>query len=251
MGREGVKSDETLFEILEALKRLGGAGATEIADNVGIAKSTAHRHLTVLHRNEFIVKDDDQYRLGLRFLDYGGHVCAENEHYQAVKPKVRELAEETGELAQFIVEDHGLGVYVFRESGEKAVTTEARVGKRVPLHHTSAGKAILAQLPTERVDNIIARHGLPRRTDNTITDSDELYSDLEQIRERGYAFDMDEHIKGLWAIGAPIMSPDGEVLGGLSVAGPTHRMKDDEFQEEVPKLLLGLINELELNMTYS
>ncbi len=246
-----MKSDETLFAVVETLKELDGAGATAVADRLGIAKSTAHRHLTALERNEYVVKRGEEYRLGLRFLDLGGYVCTADEQYRMIRPKVRELAEETDELAQFIVEEHGRGVFVFRESGDKAVTTEARIGKRVPLHHTSAGKAILAHLPDERVDEILDARGLPSRTENTITDREELHADLDRIRERGYAFDMDEHIKGLWAMGAPIESPGGGVLGGLSVAGPTHRMKDDEFQDEVHGLLLGLVNELELNLTYS
>jgi DNA-binding IclR family transcriptional regulator len=248
---DGVQSDETLIALLETLQETGGAGVTALADRLPFAKSTIHRHLRVLAANEFVVRDGDEYRLGLRFLDLGGDVRTTIDHAPMVKETVEKLAAETGELVQFIVEEHGRGVFVYRRAGDDAVRTEARVGKRVPLHHTSAGKAVMAHLPEERVDDVVDRHGLPGRTGNTITDRESLDAELAAIRERGYAFDMDEHISGLWAMGAPVTRPDESVLGGLSIAGPTNRVKAAEVQSAFETSLLGRINELELNMSYS
>lgn len=247
----GVKSDETLFEILDVLQERGEAGITEIAAEIGVANSTVHRHVTTLYDHEFVVKCDGRYRLGYRFLDYGGHVRAGDDLIRELQPRVRKLAEETGEAAQFIVEEHGRGVYVYRESGENAVRTKARIGRRFPLHHGSAGKAILAELPEQRVREIVDRHGLCARTDETVTDKAELTNELETIRKEGVAFNMGENIEGVWAVGAPVMRPNGEVLGGLSVAGPTHRMKKEWFKQELPDLILGTVNEFEITVTYS
>lgn len=248
---ETVQSDETLFRIIEGLKQLNGAGVTELADEYDLSKSTVHRHLNTLRHHEFVFKEGETYRLGLRFLEVGGYVRARSEMYEVVRPKVRQLAEDTSELIQFIVEDHGYGIFVFREQGSKGVETEARIGKRVHLNHLSAGKAILAHLPEEKVNEIIERRGLPSKTQHTITDEAELFDELDAIRDQGYAFDMGEHIEGLWAVGAPVHTPDGDVLGALSIAGPTHRMKGEWYKQELPEDLLATINEIELNITYS
>lgn len=245
-----VKSVDTAFRILEHLEREDGARVTEVADALDVAKSTAHRHLKTLQHIEYLVKEGDTYRLGLRFLELGEYISTREKAYVLAHKKVKELAEETDERAQFLVEEHGRLVYVHRETGRHAVETDPGIGKRVDIHASSAGKAILAHLPDHRIDEIISQHGLPQFTEHTITDPDDLFAALETIRERGYAFNDEESIDGLRAVGVPVLSNDG-VVGALSVSGPTHRLKNDWFTNEIPDLLLGITNELELNLKYS
>lgn len=243
---------ETSLEVVSKLKELDGARVTELAEEMGIAPSTAHSHLATLEENNYVVKEGDVYRLGLKFLDFGEFVRGNNEYYSMAKSKVNRLAEETGGRAHFIVEEHGEGVYVYTTSGKHGVETFARDGRRLELYRAAAGKAILAYLPPERVDEIIDDRGLARRTANTITDRDELFDELERIRERdGIGFNMEEQIVGIRAVGAPVRTPDGTVIGGLSVSGPTHRMKDDRLYEELPDVVLGTANELELEIEYA
>ena len=148
------------------------------------------------------------------------------------------------------VEEHGRGVFVFRESGNQAVRTKTRLGRRVYLHHVSAGKAILAHLPEERVEAIIDRHGLPPKTEQTITDPELLFDHLEGIRERGYVFDEEEHIRGLYSLAVPLEFGEDNVIGAMSIAGPPHRIQNEAEQEELVQLLTGVANEIELNLTY-
>jgi DNA-binding IclR family transcriptional regulator len=122
---------------------------------------------------------------------------------------------------------------------------------QVHLHCTALGKAILAYLPEERVREIIDTHGLPERTDATITDEEELFDELEGIRDRGYARDMEERVAGLLCVAAPIRNLDGDPLGAISVSGPTSRMKGERFDEEVPEELTSTANVIELNLNYS
>jgi DNA-binding IclR family transcriptional regulator len=119
------------------------------------------------------------------------------------------------------------------------------------LHSVAAGKSILAHMSEEDVWQIIEDRGLPKITENTITDSETLFEELEMIREQGYSVNDQENLDGLKAIGAPILGADGQVIGALSVSGPTHRMKGEYFESELPDLLLGVVNELELNIAYS
>jgi DNA-binding IclR family transcriptional regulator len=250
-GKDRVKTTQTALVILEHLRENNGMGITELASESGLAKSTVHRHLSTLCDEGYVVKEGDTYHIGLRFLNFGENAKNRKEEYSMAEEKVEELAEETEERVQFIVEEHGYSVYVHRALGRHAVRTDPGIGKRIPLHSVAAGKSILAHMSEEDVWQIIEDRGLPKITKNTITDSETLFEELEMIREQGYSVNDQENLDGLKAIGAPILGADGQVIGALSVSGPTHRMKGEYFESELPDLLLGVVNELELNIAYS
>lgn len=246
-----VASTETLLSILEALEASGGARVTDLAGEIGMADSTVHSHLSTLKANGYVVKEGDIYQLGSRFLRFGEHVRNRRKAYEMAKPKVKMLAEETGERCQFIVEEHGRGVYLHRETGSRAVWTDSGLGKRIYLHATAAGKALLAALSDESVKEIIEQWGMPALTTNTITEPDELRKELTMVRERGYATNREENTDGLHAVGVTVHGENDKVVGALSISGPSHRMKGDLFEQDIPDLLLGTANELGLNIEYS
>lgn len=246
-----VRTVERSFEILDALRELDGAGITELGEYTGLPNSTIHRHLSTLRSQGHVVKENDLYHVGLSFLKFGEYVQSRKLAFRLAKEKVAELAEETDERCQFLVEDNGRGVYIHVSTGERAVETDSRVGERVYLHSTSIGWAILANMPESRVEAILDRWGLPKLTEHTVTDRDELYAGLAQVREEGVAYNREANVEGLRSVGVPVMSPTGEVVGALSISGPTHRMKGERYTEELPNLLLGTANELELNLKYS
>jgi DNA-binding IclR family transcriptional regulator len=246
-----VKSDQRLLEILLGLKELDGAGVTELAEHLDLAKSTVHNHLSTLYDAKFVTKEGTEYHLGLRFLDLGEAARLHRTESDRIKRKVDSLADQTEERAQFIVEEHGFGVYLYRSRGEKAVSTDSRIGRHIPIHATAAGKAILANLPEERTQAILDDVELSPLTEHTITDYDELMEELETIRERGYATNIEESTTGLRAVGAPILRPDGSVVGAISISGPTHRLKGEIFEQEFPDLVMGATNEIELNISFS
>jgi DNA-binding IclR family transcriptional regulator len=240
-----------LFAVLERLKASNGMGVSELARQVDMSKGAIHRYLQTLVDEGYAVKDDGTYQLALRFLDYGAYVRNQYPFNEYIQPKVKQLAEQTGERAQYLVEEHGQGIYLHRERGENAVETDARVGKVVYLHTNAAGKAILSQLPEERVQEIIEEHGLVGQTGRTLTERESLFDELEEIRDRGYAINEEEHVRGLFAIGVPITDLEGNVLGGLSVSGPANRLKDRNEDQSVQQTLLGIEDEIELNLSYS
>lgn len=246
-----VKSVETTFRIIEALHERGGAGVTELATTLSYPKSTVHNHLQTLERNEYVVNDDGTYRVGSRFLELGAHARDRRAIYEVAQPEVDRIAEETGELSGVVVEEHGRGVFLHRAKGDRAVHVDTYAGKRIYLHGAALGKAILAHLPQERVDDVIDRHGLPALTENTITDRDELAAELADIRETGIAFDDEERLDGLRSVGAAITGSNGEVLGAISVAGPTTRLQDERFREALPDAVRSAVNVIDLNVTYS
>lgn len=236
-----------LFNIIDALEELDGAGITALSERTGIPNSTVHRYLSELVNTGYVVKRGQRYHLSLRFLELGEYVREREFSAQIIKPKVRQVAVQTGERANFVVKEAGTGVIMDIENGSNAVKTGIRVGQRIPLHCFAAGKAILAYLPEAEVEEIVAEGGLPSFTENTITAWDDLLDELAEIRERGYALDRGEYVEGLWCVGVPVLGPDEQVLGALSVAGPGHRMKKDWL----PDFMLGTANEVKLNVTYS
>lgn len=249
--KQPVKSTETTFEILEALKELDGAGVTELSNHLGLPKSNVHNYLSTLKQEEYVVKDGVIYHIGIRFLELGAYARNRMDIYQIAKSEVEKLAEETGELANLLIEEHGRGSYLHRAYGDQAVQVEAYTGTRVYLHSTALGKAILTHLPDDRVEEILDIHGMPPSTEETITDRPTLYDRLETIREQGYALDDEERLKGLRCVAAPILSNQNRVLGAISVSGPTNRIQDEHFHETVPTKLLEAVNVIELNVTYS
>lgn len=251
-GRSGlVQSDRRLTRILLGLQELERAGVTELANHLDFPKSTVYNHLSTLHDEEFITKDGTEYQIGLRFLDLGETARLTHVESDHIEGKVDALAKETEERAQFIVEEHGYGVYLYVSRGDKAVATDSRIGRHIPLHATSAGKVIMAHLPEERVRGIVDSVGLSSVTEHSVTDYDELQSELETVRETGYATNIEESTVGLRAVGAPIIRPDGVVVGAFSISGPTHRLKGDLFETEIPDLVRGAANEIELNISFS
>lgn len=244
-----IKATERSMAILEEIRRRDGAGVTELADHFGFSKSTVHDHLRTLEGAKYLVRDGDEYSVGLRFLDLGGHARGRQELYEVSREEIDDLVDETGEAAKIAVEEHGRGVYLYQSRGENAVRTDSHVGTRVYLHCCGIGKAILAHLPEERVTEIIDEYGLPRWTKYTITDEDELFDELETIRDRGVAIDNEERIRGLRCVATPVMR-DEEVIGAISVSGPTKRLDEDDIDRKID-LVRDTARVIELNAKYS
>lgn len=241
-----VQSVQTTFRVIESLQKLGEAGVTELAMDTGLAKSTVHKHLATLREESYVTAEENTYRLGARFLDLGGFVRESHYGGGRIKHRIRSLAEETGQVAHFAVPEHGRAVVLYRESGQEDVPTRSRIGKRMHLHQTSYGKAILAHLPDHRADAILDRPELPTATEHTITNPATLREELVDIRDSGYAINDKESTKGLRAIGAPILLDDGSVFGGCSIAGPEMRIDDDKIDD-----LLRITKQLELEIKYA
>lgn len=237
--------------VIRGLEELDGAGVTELATHLDMSKSAVYNHLTTLREHKFVVKDGDSYVLSLQFLLFGEYVRNQHILYQVGKSEIEKLAAETGEYAHLATEQHGLGVNLYKVQGEKAVGAAYQTSKlQKPdyLHFSATGKSILAHLPGERVDDIVDQYGLVRKTENTITDQDALFEELDRIRERGYATNDEEEIEGLQAIGAPIIDRDGEVLGSLSVSGPTNRINDREYHDMIVEKAVNAANVIEVNI---
>lgn len=241
----------TTCEILDALQENERMGVTAVAEEVGMAKGAVHRHLATLDEHEYVVNEGGEYRLSLRYLDMANHVKGMIGNYDVIAGELRNLASETGEIAQFATEEHGWVTYVHKATGESGIQTASSAGRREYMHSTSLGKAMLAEMDEDRVRAILDRHGMPGKTEHTLTDRDALFEDIERVRERGYALDDEENIEGLRCVAMPITGGDDDILGAVSVSGPVSRVTTDRVEDEITEALARSTNVIEINSKFA
>jgi len=247
-----IKSLVTSNKILQELQRLNGAGASKVAENLDIGRSTAYQYLSTLHSEGYIKKREKNYHIGLKYLNHG--MYARNRHpiIELARPSLNSLVEETGEIGWLTCEDNGKLVTLDVAVGQRDINTKfrGRIGNREFMHAHAGGKAILATYSNERVSEIVDTHGLPEYTDQTITDPETLFQELADIRDTGIAVNDEEAITGYRAVGAAV-TQDEETIGSITVGGPKSRLTGDQFHQSIPDLLRGVINEIDLRGSVS
>lgn len=246
-----VKATKNTFEIINALCELDGAGVSELADHLDMPTSTVHDYLRTLETEEYLVNDEGTYYIGGRFLELGEQFRARQKVYGVARPEINDLAQRTGEHANLMVEEHGLGIFLYKARGENAVQLDTHPGMRVHLQTTAMGKAILAHRPEAEVEAILDRHGLPAVTRKSITDRETLFDQFEMIRERGYSVDDEERVEGMRCVAAPITDPDDRAIAAVSVSVPKSRLQGEAFESTFPDMVLRTANVIEVNLTYS
>lgn len=246
-----LKTVETTSRILSALQRQGKAGVTELAHELDLSKGAVYNHLVTLRKQGFVVKKNDKYKLSNLFINYGKSVQQQSPLYTVGKQYVDQLADETEEYAHLMVEENGLGYYLYRERGENAIAEEFHARKNQKpdyLHHSSTGKAILAEFPRERVEEIIEEHGLPQSTEKTITTKEALFDELEKTRDRGYATYDGEEVSGTRAVGVAIVDEQSNTYGAISVSGAVTRLQGSRWEEEIPRQVKRMANLIEIDL---
>lgn len=246
-----LKTVDTASAVLEGLVELDGAGVTELADHLDVSKSTAYTYLKSLEGQEFVSKRGDTYRLSYRFLLLGEYVRNDSLLYRFGRGEVDRVAEELGHYAHLVVEEYGRGVSIYEAKGESAADyeyQETKLQRPSPLHVTASGKAILSQLPEERVDEVVDEHGLERWTEHTITEDAALREELETVRERGFAYNDEEEIEGFRAVAAPVCGADGSVLGAVTVSGPTSFLDDESLRTGLPEHVTTAATNVEVSI---
>jgi DNA-binding IclR family transcriptional regulator len=237
---------ERSFDIIEVIEREGPLGVSAIADEVSLPKSTVYTHLNTLTNGGYLLKEERQYRLSCTFLRLGATVQHDIELYQQGKAEVDDLAAETGERTNLVIEEDGLGTCVYATNPSGSTEAYMKLGEQRPMHATATGKAILAHMPAERVDDIVDRHGLTPFTDQTITTRDGLRDELAEIRDAGISFDNEESVDGLCCIATPVLVDD-EPLGSISVSGPCSQFTEPSRREELCEAVSNTANVIQLD----
>jgi DNA-binding IclR family transcriptional regulator len=201
-------------------------GVTELAERLGLHKSTVHRFMVNLDAAGLVERNPrtGRYRLGLRIFELGGLVMQQMNLWDEALPFLEGLVHDTGETGHLAVLDGGEAIYIERVEARRALRVPSAIGRGYPAHATNLGKVLLADLSRERVEAIVAERGLAAYTPHTITDLPRLEAELERIRALGYAVDNEEYDEGLRCIGAPVRDHSGHVVAALGIGGPVTRI---------------------------
>ncbi|WJY36552.1 IclR family transcriptional regulator [Streptomyces sp. P9-2B-2] len=244
----GVQSVDRAVTVLEILARHGEAAVTEVAEELGVHKSTAFRLLAVLENRGLVGQEQERgkYYLAAGVLRLAGAAAVRLDISQEGAPVCRELAAELGETVNIAVLEGDAAVNVTQARGPASVTAQNWLGRRTPLHATSSGKALLAYQPRAVREAVLARK-LPRLTERTVTSAAALRRELAEVVEQGFAVAIEELELGLRAVAAPVRAPDGSVIGAISVSVPAYRLAEERLPEVV-KATVSAAGELSRRM---
>lgn len=221
------------FSFDETEKRL-----TQIANELNIAKSTASRLLNTLAQEGFVKKDKEtqKYSLGTKILTLYGTLISNREVVKEARPILEELSAQTSESIQLGEIEGSNVIYVDRIKSTYPLQITSHIGLVYPLHCTSSGKLLLA-FQKEEIINQILEEEFIKYTSSTITDSDVLYKQLEEIKKNGYCYIENEFIDGIISIAAPIRDFDSKVIASISLAGPIQRINSNKAQQSINKVI--------------
>ena len=209
----------SVLEVLSASDR--PLGLTDLCQQMGLHKSTAHRSLMVLERNALIERTpDNRFRLGLKLYELGNRAVAQIDLRTRVHPFFERLASELGETVHLSVLRKTSIVYLDKVGPMRRVCNNSKAGKSNPVYCTSMGKAMLAFQPLETVERVISKIRFIRYTQKTLCSREALLDALEKVRHRGYAIDDEEIELGVRCVGAPIFNQNGRAIAAISVSGP-------------------------------
>ena len=220
--------------ILEALQSSpAGLCLKGVCDATKINKSTAHRFLKHLEREEYLLRTPaGAYLIGPRLAQMSACARKGASLQAAARPTLSDLWRSTHETVNLAVLDHGSVFYVDVMESPHEFRLVSRIGTRRPLHVTGLGKALTAFLPPSEYENTLTGITFQRLTPKSISNTSQLRAELEKVRRQGYAVDNEEALLGCRCVSAPILNSDNVAIGALSVAGPITRMS----QARVPAL---------------
>jgi DNA-binding IclR family transcriptional regulator len=207
-------------------------GLTELAQEVGLHKATAHRIMTTLLNYNYLekTKDGQKYKLGIRLASLGCSVVHRWDLRNIALPYMENLVEKFNETCDLSVFDGREIFYLEVMQSNHALTIAAKPGMRLPAHCTASGKVFLAHLPENKLQTFF-KLPLRKLTENTITQPQVLRENLSEIKEKGYAVDSEEMEMGIRAISTPIFDQAGEVIAAISIPGPTSRIENENIPE--------------------
>lgn len=223
-----IKSANRVIGILELLAPSGsGMKHKKIAEELDIPKGSLTKLLANLIDSSYLTFDSENktYKLGSRILTLANSYISNLDIAQAAQPIIRDLVAKTDESCYLTIRDRNSALLVYRKYGKQPMSLRLEIGARIPLYATASGKAILAFLPKQEVDNYFSSVELRPFTHSTITDPATLLHELELVRSEQIAYSHEEQFEGLAGIAAPIFRSDGNVVASITIVYLSIRSK--------------------------
>jgi IclR family transcriptional regulator, pca regulon regulatory protein len=234
--------------------------ATLAAQRAGITRAAARRHLLTLAHLGYLETDGSFYWLSSKVLRFSGSYLASAQFPRVLQPTLNRLAAQTGESFSAVVRDADEVVIVAKSSfvtslqykKHSALSSKyagytpygLHLGARLPIHATSTGQVLLAQLPASDFDVWAQGRRLPRLTAHTCTDMQQFKALIQQIRAQDYAIASQMHELGVHALAVPIRDATGRTVAALNVVTQLAKLELDELQNGLLPLLQEAAREL-------
>ncbi|HWA96601.1 MAG TPA: IclR family transcriptional regulator [Terracidiphilus sp.] len=233
-----------LFNALRILDLLSmypsGLTLADLVSQAEVAKSSAHYLLVTLERCGYVHRNarSGRYQLGIKLYSVANQALGSLGVRQRCASYLAGLRLRTKLTAHLAIFDRTEIVLVAKFESARGAQLASWIGKRMDMHCTGLGKAVLAYLPSEEVELILGKHGLARRNENTICTRKRLYEELNQVLKTGYAIDNEEDELGIRCMGAPILGLDGRPMAAISISGAVHELPAEEIPRLSSELLL-------------
>jgi DNA-binding IclR family transcriptional regulator len=231
---EPIPGTRAVHRVLSLLRAFSEGGPrrnlTELAAEVGLSKATAHRMLSVLEREGFLVRSPEsgEFQLGPEMIVLGARALQAVDLRRVARSELQLLSETTGEDASLESLVGSEVLILDEEKGRGLMGITSEIGTRWPTHATATGKVLQAGAEVPMAE---PKNGLPSLTAHTITSWAEWTATLSEIRERGYATNLEELEYGYIAVAAPVRNREGQTVAALSVGGSTHRITENRVPE--------------------
>jgi IclR family transcriptional regulator, KDG regulon repressor len=204
-------------------------GVTEIAQKLGLHKSTTFYLLATLREGGYVIYDANtkRYSLGYKLLDLAGRIQYRRDLRNLSFPILQELAKAVEEDIALNILIEGKRVCVALVESRCFIRNIVPLGKAMPAHCSAAGKVLMAYRSEAEIEEIISRYGLPRFTPNTITQKEQLFVKLKEIRANGYGESRNEFGLDAAALAFPVFNGKGEIMAALSIQSTVNRLNDE------------------------
>jgi DNA-binding IclR family transcriptional regulator len=231
---------QSVGRALQILTQLGEGPASldELAQSLGVHKTTVLRLLRTLADDRFVFRDGGhRYHLGSRIFELSSRALDQREVRRIAAPHLAALNREHGRTTHLAVLEDGEVIYVDKLESHDQIRMYSRIGLRAPLHSSAVGKVLLADLPDAEVQDLLDRGEMSPAPSNTITDRDVLLAELRSVREQGWAHHREENKPSINCIAAPVRGASGRVLAAVSVCVPAVVLTYERLLELLPALL--------------
>lgn len=221
-----LQSVDNALMVLELFGKHKELGVSEVAELMGIGKSTAFRILATLENRKFIYKQPgSKYSLGLKIFSLGHIVKNRVAIKDLAHPYLAKLSHMTGETAHLVVwYDDSQVIFVDKVLSNASIRMDSYVGFIMNAHLTASGKALLSALPDEKIREYADHMVFTKKTPKTIMTAAALFEEIRKIRKEGYSIDDEESELGLICYAAPIIDKLGNGIASVSISGPSNRM---------------------------